>query len=73
MNQERFEFLAKKLRSREPAISAARLVLVHAVSAADAVRQTGIRQPSLSRSVKAFRDLDAEIQRHYGPPKVGCD
>lgn len=51
MNQERFEFLARKLRSREPAISAARLVLVHAVSAADAVRQTGISQPSLSRSV----------------------
>lgn len=47
MDIERFEFLARKLRSKEPAISAARMVLVHAVSAADAVRQTGISQPSL--------------------------
>ena len=69
MDNERFEFLARKLRSKEPAVSAARLVLIHGLSIADAVQATGIMQPSLSRSVKSFRELDAEIQKYYGPPR----
>lgn len=69
MDNERFEFLARKLRSKEPAITAARLVLVHSLSIADAVQITGIFQPSVSRSVKSFRELDAEIQKYYGPPR----
>ena len=69
MDNERFEFLARKLRSKEPAISAARLVLVHSLSIAEAVQAKPISQPSLSRSVKSFRELDAEIQKYYGPPR----
>lgn len=73
MDKERFEFLARKLRSKEPAISAARLVLIHGLSITDAVEATGISQPSLSRSVKAFRELDAEIVKIYCNPKKSID
>lgn len=73
MEKDRFEFLARKLRSKEPAISAARLVLVHGLSIADAVEATGIAQPSLSRSVKSFKALDAEIKEIYCNPKKPID
>lgn len=65
MDNDRFEFLARRLRSKEPAITAARLVLVQGLSVAGAVRATSISQPSLSRSLKAFRALDDEISRVY--------
>lgn len=73
MEKERFEFLARKLRSKEPAITAARLVLMHGLSIADAVETTGIKQPSLSRSLKSFRELDAEIKEIYCNPKKPID
>lgn len=73
MEKDRFEFLARKLRSKEPAITAARLVLVHGLSIADAVVSTGIAQPSLSRSVKSFKALDAEIKEIYCNPKKPID
>ena len=66
MDKPRFEFLARRLRSKEPAISAARLVLVHGVPAADACKTTSINPASLSRSLKSFRELDAEIKKVYG-------
>lgn len=73
MEKDRFEFLARKLRSKEPAISAARLVLVHGLSISDAVKATGIAQPSLSRSVKSFKSLDAEIKEIYCNPQKPID
>ena len=73
MDIERFEFLARRLRSKEPAISAARLVLVREQTIAEAVKITGISQPSLSRSVKSFRELDIEIQMYYGPPRFDLE
>lgn len=73
MEKDRFEFLARKLRSKEPAITAARLVLMHGLSIADAVETTGIAQSSLSRSVKSFRELDAEIKKIYCNPKKPID
>ncbi|MFZ7320989.1 hypothetical protein ACLS0R_07495 [Comamonas jiangduensis] len=69
MDKDRFEFLARRLRSTEPAISAARLVLMHGISIAEAVKATGIKQPSLSRSLKSFRELDEEIKKIYCNPK----
>jgi len=65
MNKHQFEFLARKLRSKEPAISAARLVLLHGVPPADAAKTTGISIQSLSRSLKSFRELQAEIVKLY--------
>lgn len=73
MDKERFDFLARRLRSKEPAISAARLVLMHGLSIANAVQATGISQPSLSRSVKSFRDLDAEIEKIYCNSRKNLD
>ena len=73
MDIERFEFLARKLRAKEPALSAARLVLVHSLSIAAVVQTKQISQPSLSRSVKSYRELDAEIQKYYGPPRKPKD
>ena len=66
MDKQRFEFLARRLRSKEPVVSAARLVLLHAVPAADACRTIDVSPASLSRSLKSFRELDAEIKKVYG-------
>lgn len=66
MDKSRFEFLGRRLRSTEPAISAARLVLVNGVPAADACKATGVKPASLSRSLKSFREFDAEIKKVYG-------
>ena len=67
MDKHQFEFLAARLRSKEPAITAARLVLLQAVAPAEAARTTGMSIQSLSRSLKSYRELDAEIRRLYGP------
>lgn len=66
MNKHQFEFLARKLRSKEPAISAARLVLLHKVPPAEAAKSTGISIQSLSRSLKSFREMHTEILSLYG-------
>jgi hypothetical protein len=65
MPEHIFEFLARRLRSKEPVTTAVRMVLVQGVSAADACRATGILQPSLSRSIKLFREFDDEILKTY--------
>lgn len=65
MEKNKFEFLSRRLRSREPAISATRLVLVHGVPASEAAKSTGINAASLSRSLKALRGLDSEIKKIY--------
>jgi hypothetical protein len=39
---------------------------VHGVPAADACKTTSINPASLSRSLKSFRELDAEIKKVYG-------
>lgn len=65
MDKHQFEFLARRLRSKEPAITAARLVLLHSVPPAEAAKTTGISIQSLSRSLKSFREMHAEIQKLY--------
>jgi hypothetical protein len=68
MNKNQFDFLARRLRSKEPAISAARLVLLHGVPPAEAAKSTGISIQSLSRSLKSFREMHSEIQSLYFEP-----
>jgi hypothetical protein len=68
MNKHQFDFLARKLRSKEPAISAARLVLLHGVPPAEAAKSTGISIQSLSRSLKSFREMHTEIVNLYCEP-----
>ena len=67
MTPDQFDFIAKKIRSKEPAITAARMVLVGGSSVSAAVEATGIKQPSLSRSLKSYREFHADAQKLYGP------
>lgn len=71
MDERRFELLAEILRSRNPAKKAARLVLLDGMQIAAAAKATEHWNSSLSRTLKAFRTLDAKISSVYGPAKQG--
>lgn len=70
MTPDQFDFIARKIRSKEPAIRAARMVLLNGASVSEAVEATSIKQPSLSRSLKSYREFHSEAQKLYGP-RVG--
>ena len=65
MTNEQFEVLASLMRSREPAKSAARLVLVEGWAGADAARETGLTPQSVSNAVGPYRAADAAIRSAY--------
>lgn len=69
MNKAKFELLAELLRSKEPVTTAARLVLLHGVPNGEASKTAGVLPQSVSRSVKAYRLLDAKIEKVYGETK----
>jgi len=65
MNIDEFKVIAKLIRSREPVMTAARLVLVEGKSGIDAAEITGVSAQSVSNTVVRFRNADAEIRRAY--------
>lgn len=65
MSAAQFELIAKLLQSKEPATGAARLVLVEGKTVAEAVRLTGVLQPSVSRLVKRCKATDEAIRNAY--------
>ena len=73
MDKAIFELLAARLRSQEPVRTAAKLVLIHGLTASEACKIAGVKPPSLSRSLKGFRDLDAEIRKAYKIPTAKLD
>ena len=65
MTPAQFETIAKLIRSREPVMSGARLVLIDEVSGVDAAAATGVSSQSISNTVARFRAADAEIRQAY--------
>ena len=65
MTAEQFEVLANLMRSREPAKTAARLVLVDGLAGVEAARQAGVTPQSVSNAVARYRAADAAIRGAY--------
>lgn len=65
MTPAQFEVIAKLLRSREPARTAARLVLIDGFAIKDAVAATKMLQPAVSRAVARYRKAHALILTGY--------
>lgn len=66
MNEAQFEVLAKLLRSRDPARTAARLVLLEDKSVTEAVAETGMSQPGVSQAVRRYREAFELIESAFG-------
>jgi hypothetical protein len=69
MNEAKFKLLARLLRSKEPVMNAAHLVLLRNLPNGEAAELTGVLPQSSSRCVASFRKLDAEIEKVYGMQK----
>ncbi len=65
MTHEQFEVIAQLIRSREPATTAARLVLMDGLSNAEAATETGISPQSVSNTLARFRLADKKIRAAY--------
>lgn len=65
MTPTQFEVIAKLIRSREPVMSGAKLVLIDGFSGVDAAVTIGVSAQSISNTVKRFRVADAEIRQAY--------
>ena len=66
MTGEQFDTIARMIRAREPARSAARLVLVDGLTQADAARLHKMEPNALSNSVRRYREFDRSIREAYG-------
>ena len=64
-----FEIVAKLLQSKEPARTAARLVLLEGNTISEAVTVTGLLQPSVSRTVRRYRETHLFILTGYAKRK----
>lgn len=60
-----FELVAKLLQTKEPARTAARLVLVEGKTVTAAAALAGVLQPSVSRAAKRCRETHADILAAY--------
>ena len=65
MNTDQFDALARLTRAREPARTAARLVLVDGISQAEATRMHGMSPAALGNAVRRYREFDALIRKAY--------
>lgn len=65
MTGAQFDALAKLLRSRAPALTAARLVLVDGSKPSEAARATGMQLNAVSNAVARFRAADELILQAY--------
>ena len=62
---EQFEVLAQLTRAREPAKTAARMVLVDRLVPADVARELGMSPQSVSNVVGRYRKFDATVRVAY--------
>ena len=62
---QQFEVLAQLTRAREPAKTAARLVLLDGLAPADAARETDLSPQSVSNVVGRYRKFDAAVRVAY--------
>jgi hypothetical protein len=61
MKKSEFDLIARLLKSKEPVISAVRMVIFDGVTNADAARQLGVTPQAVHRSTKRFQALHNEI------------
>lgn len=61
MTKTEFDLIARLLKSKEPVISAVRLVIFKGVANADAARAVGCTPQAVHRSTKRFLALHKEI------------
>jgi hypothetical protein len=61
MNRQEFDLIARLLKSKEPVISAVRLVIFKDTANADAARAVGCTPQAVHRSTKRFLALHKEI------------
>lgn len=64
-----FEVVAKLLQSKEPATTAARLVMIEGKTVKEAVATTGCLQPAVSRIVRRCRETHVFILSGYARRK----
>lgn len=69
MTPEQFEVVADLIRSREPAKSAARMILLEGAREVDAAAATGIARSSAHNTATRFRAAHAKILAAYGNKK----
>lgn len=62
---DQFEVLAQLTRAREPAKTAARMVLVDGFMPADVARELDMSPQSVSNTVGRYREFDASIRAAY--------
>lgn len=66
MTGEQFDTIARMIRAREPARSAARLVLVNGLTQAEAARTHKMEPNALNNAVRRYREFDRAIREAYG-------
>lgn len=64
-----FEVIAYFIRSRDPARTAARMVLVEGHSNTEAVAATSMTKAAVSNAVSRFRKAHLQILDAYRPPE----
>jgi transposase len=67
ISEQQFEVVAKLLRSREPAKTAARQVLVNWDRRKEAMRLTNLSGPAASQVVRRYREVDELLRKAYMP------
>lgn len=65
LTKAEFELIAALIRSREPARTAAHLVLVRGKSNQEAIAATGLSPSSVSNTLTRFRSTHAKIAKVY--------
>ncbi|HEY8095829.1 MAG TPA: hypothetical protein VIE65_06995 [Methylobacter sp.] len=65
MTPKEFDAIAVLISSREPAKSAARLVLIHGKGVTESAKEYGITRQSVSNTLKRFRSADKIIRTGY--------
>jgi transposase len=66
MNEREFNLIAKLIRSRDPACTAARLVLVSGYSNQEAATEAGCSYNSVTNTVSRFKAAHKEISAVFG-------
>lgn len=66
MTEPEFDLIASLIRSREPAKTGARLVLISKLRNIDAAKEVGVHINSVTNTVARFRSTHKEITKVFG-------
>ena len=68
MDLAQFEVIAELLRSREPAKTAARMVLIDGLSNQEAAARTKMSAQAISNALTRYRTAHSKIQKAFCTP-----